>query len=147
MAYKKTGIPTGRPTKYDAEKTPREFAEYMSTWKKRGDMIPTIAGLSLYLEISMDTVQEWKRHEDKKLFSVMLRAMLAIQHKTLVEGGLDGTMNSTICKLVLSKHGYSERLDIREVQREHGDVSEFDDLFEGFVKKGPAHSLPSSLPN
>lgn len=147
MAYKKTGIPTGRPTKYDAERTPKEFAEYMSVWKKNGDMIPTIAGLSLHLEISMETVQAWRRDSDKKIFSVMLRGLLAIQHKTLVEGGLDGTMNSTICKLVLSKHGYSERLDIREVQREHGDVSEFDDLFEGFVKKGPAYSVPSSLQN
>ena len=102
---------TGRPSKY-TDQTVSEALYYVDNYKEFGDKIPSIAGLSLHLGISKETAYEWGRGDKKPDFSDMLTKLLSKQEQILLNSGLDGTFNSTITKLVLSKHNYSDRQDI-----------------------------------
>ena len=74
--------------------------------------LPTLEGLAYELEIHKDTIQDWKKHEDKKEFSVLIDRLLQKQAKQLVNNGLSGTYNPTIAKVLLTKHGYREGTDV-----------------------------------
>lgn len=101
----------GRPSKYTDTllKKARKYID--GQWEMEGDIIPSVAGLAVYLKISRETVHAWARDEDKEQFSDMLGEMLAKQEKILLFGGLSNTFNATIAKLVLSKHGYSDKVE------------------------------------
>jgi hypothetical protein len=77
-----------------------------------GDLIPSVAGLAVYLGKTRETMYAWGRESEQ--FSDILAKLLTVQEKTLLSGGLGGTMNSTISKLVLSKHGYSDRSEVEQ---------------------------------
>ena len=72
--------------------------------------LPSIAGLALHLGIARSTVYEWKK--EHKAFSDILDDILSQQEKVLLENGLSGTYNPTITKLVLGKHGYTDKQDV-----------------------------------
>jgi hypothetical protein len=74
----------------------------------KNQLIPSIAGLSVCLKVSRETVYAWITEEDKSDFSDMVKQMLAEQEIKLLTGGLGGTHNPTIAKLVLNKHNYSD---------------------------------------
>ena len=102
----------GRPTKYGKdilEKTLDYIDHYDS---KYDDLIPSIAGLSVVLGIARETVRAWGHEENKCDFSAMLDKLLSKQEKLLINGGLGGVMNATITKLVLAKHGYSDKQEV-----------------------------------
>ena len=98
-------MPGGRPTKYD-ENVLMIARDYI---KNPGeDVIPTVAGLSVLLDVSRECLYEWKR--TKPEFSDTLTKLNARQHQMLVAGGLDGTHNAAITKLILAtNHGYSDK--------------------------------------
>lgn len=75
------------------------------------EVIPTVAGLSIHLGISRDTVYDWAKQKDKEDFSYIVTQILASQESSLVNNGLRGSFNPTIAKLMLTKHGYSEKID------------------------------------
>ena len=68
------------------------------------EVIPTIEGLSVYLNVSRSTVYKWKG--DNAEFSDILEDLMARQAKELFSNGLTGDFNPTITKLILTKHGY-----------------------------------------
>lgn len=96
----------GRPTKFTDE-TLGKVKSYIKNYKDEDDLIPSLAGLAVFLGINRATVYDWK--ENKPAFSDMLEELLFIQEKILLTGGLSGNMNSTITKLVLAKHNYSDK--------------------------------------
>ena len=118
----------GRPTKY-TDDMPKKVLEYLSECvdedvqivkqsnsEKGYEMydnklkvnIPTIAGLSLYLDVAESTIHKWK--EEHPVFSESLSRLLAEQQKRLLNSGLSGDYNSTIAKLILSSnHGFREK--------------------------------------
>lgn len=100
----------GRPTKYCPEIL-EAAREYIANYQAHGDKIPSIAGLAVVLKVGRDTLHIWAKDEDKAEFSYILAELLATQEKLLVNNGLDGTFNAAITKLVLGKHGYSEKLE------------------------------------
>lgn len=105
-----TPNPVGRPTKY----TPELVAKakyYLNNYKEYEDVIPQIAGLAITLDISRDTVYDWAKDEDKREFSDIVKLVLVAQERKLMNGGLDGTFNSNITKLALTKHGYHDKQD------------------------------------
>jgi hypothetical protein len=102
----------GRPTEYGPDILTRAAKYLGSAWKDDGDVIPTIEGLSLYLDISRDTVYEWAKHDDKKEFSDIVERILSKQARTLANSGLAGKFNAPITKLMLSKHGYTEKSEV-----------------------------------
>ena len=101
-------MPGGRPTKYNQEIIDKSI-DYLENYEKYGDAVPQIAGLAVHLKINRDTLYEWSKQEEKAEFSDIFNQILEAQHKNLVSGGLLGDFNPVITKLLLSKHGYSER--------------------------------------
>lgn len=120
---------TGRPPKYEGDKTVDKVYEYINSCideieifdKTVGDKsnsyervlktkIPTLAGLALYLEVNKATVYEWGK--EYKEFSNALDDLTSLQEEKLLNGGVSGTYNSTISKLILSSnHGYKEKTE------------------------------------
>jgi len=127
VVVKKKG-PGGRPTKYSADILKKTF-EYLAncedevftfhrtegmtsnTFERRVKVnLPSIEGLSIYLNVHRDTIQEWRSKHPE--FSVALEKLNALQCQRLIQGGLSGDYNPTIAKLVLSaNHGMKERVD------------------------------------
>ena len=73
--------------------------------------LPSIEGLSLHLGISRETVYDWESQESKKVFSDIIMKLRAKQAIQLINKGLSGEYNSTIVKVLLSKHGYREGVE------------------------------------
>jgi hypothetical protein len=101
-------MPAGRPTKYNEEILDKA-KEYLNVYETLGDVIPSIEGLSLHLDIVRSTIYDWEGQEGKEEFSDILRKINAKQHQVLVNKGLSNDFNSAITKLVLGKHGYHEK--------------------------------------
>lgn len=98
---------TGRPTilteelKEQARGYVEEEGSYMSS------LLPSIEGLALRLGIHRDTLYAWEKEDED--FSDILERLRQSQAKKLMDKGLAGQYNSTIAKLLLSKHGYVEK--------------------------------------
>ncbi len=99
-----------RPTKYTPELL-EKAEKYLTDYKESGDVIPSIEGLSEYLDISRTCVYTWKEQKDKKDFSYILGKILAKQARVLINEGLKGEFNAAIAKLALGKHGYSDKVE------------------------------------
>ena len=100
----------GRPTSYNAEM--QEKAEYyvMSGYLDEGEVVPSRAGMSVYLNVSRETLTNWGRVN--KEFLGTLEQLSAIQERISLNKGLTGDFNSAIVKLLLSNHGYSDKQSI-----------------------------------
>ena len=108
----------GRPTKYSDEIITKT-RDYIDNFANCGDVIPSVAGLSIILKISRDTVYDWASQEDKKEFSYTLGELLAKQEQILINKGLTSEFNSNIVKLALGNHhSYKERQDITTNDKE-----------------------------
>ena len=101
----------GRPTLYSEEMVEKAL-EYLVTYKEQGDVVPQIAGLAIHLKVSRDTVYDWAKQEDKADFSYIVAEVLSAQERGLVNGGLNQDFNASMSKLMLAKHGYSEKQEI-----------------------------------
>lgn len=100
-----------RPTDYSKE-TIEKTKYYLENYVGFGDVIPSIAGLSVVLGVARQTIYDWASQESKKEFSDILQSILSTQEKTLINKGLTGEFNSNIAKLALGKHGYSDRQEL-----------------------------------
>lgn len=98
-----------RPTKYN-DVLLEKAKGYISQYSLLGDVIPSIAGLSSYLEVNRSSLYEWEKNYPE--FSDILRAIKSEQEQVLLNSGLKGDFNSAITKLVLGKHGYHDKQDI-----------------------------------
>ena len=80
----------------------------------KGDLalFPTVAGLALHLKIARETIYAWDNEEDKKEFSDILGQIQALQEYSLLHGGIRGLFNPVITKLMLTKHGYSDKQEM-----------------------------------
>lgn len=101
----------GGQTKYTPELM--ELAHrYLEEYETVHDQaIPSAVGLAKVLKVAQSTVYKWAEEEDKEL-SEILGKLKDLQHETLVSKGLKGEFNSTITKLILTKHGYSDKQEL-----------------------------------
>jgi len=97
-----------RPTKYNKTILEKAYT-YLKEWQDEGDMIPSVEALAGYLEVSRSTLYNWG--EEYKEFLHILEEVNRLQAKTLINNGLSGSFNANITKLVLGKHGYSDKQD------------------------------------
>lgn len=104
-------MPGGRPTKY-CDEIIDKTVDYLQNYESQGDVIPQIAGLAVYLGISRDTIYEWSKDDTKPEFSDIISQICAMQEKVTLNGSIMGEFNPTISKLLLSKHGYSDKAEI-----------------------------------
>ncbi|ACJ10177.1 DNA-packaging protein [Bacteriophage APSE-2] len=97
----------GRPSKLTVS-LEKAKAYLMGEYKTVGDVVPNIAGLACYLNISRSTIYEWSSSSNVE-FSDIVEGILALQENKLLNSGLKGEFNPTITKLMLSKHGYADK--------------------------------------
>lgn len=76
-------------------------------YRNAGDIVPSIAGLSVYLNISRAVVYDEAQRSPE--FREIIEQIKTLQESKLINGGLGGDMNPTIVKLMLAKHGYVEK--------------------------------------
>ena len=116
-------MPAGRPTKYN-----KAILERANTYiDECDDAVPIAAGMAVALGIGKRTIYAWaEEHEE---FQHTLDRMNAKQEVMLASGGLTNVFNSTIAKLMLSNHGYSDKaetfnkheIDVIEIKDDFGD--------------------------
>lgn len=97
----------GRPTKYNDEMQ-AQADDYVYRLEELGHVVPSRVGLCCFLGISKPTSFEWER--EYPAFSTTLRNVETLQEHLTLNGGLSNKLNSTIVKLVLANHGYSDRV-------------------------------------
>jgi len=112
-AKKKKANPVGRPTKYS--KTMLNKANhYVENIEDYNQVIPSVAGLAICLNVNRSTIYEWADGDKHPEFSNTLSALSDFQEMHLLNNGLNGTFNSTITKLILTNHGYSEKNEAQD---------------------------------
>ncbi len=103
-------MPAGRPTEYNEKIQKKADAYVDGGFVDNGDVVPSRAGLAIELGCSRSTLANWEKNHDK--FLVTLERLSWIQERISLNGGLKNELNSTIVKLLLANHGYSDRQHI-----------------------------------
>lgn len=112
----------GRPQTYSEEYV-KKAEEYLLSCKDfdierqttRGNetvtrvKVPTKGGLAIYLGVNRDTLYDWSQKYE--MFSDVMEKIAAEQEDRLINNGLAGTYNPTISKVLLTKHGYTEKIE------------------------------------
>ena len=99
----------GRPTLHDAEHVAKQTAAYIGDCHTNYYQ-PTVEGLAVHLEVDGNTVYRWADEHDE--FRHFLEAPLAAQASQFIQNGLKNEYNPTITKLMLTKHGYSDKQEV-----------------------------------
>lgn len=129
----------GRPTDYDENLVPAKSIEYIQSCEdveeskitgqsdsftkyetKLKVNLPTIEGLARYLKISRSTLYLWRDQHEK--FSDIIEELQQKQVERLLNMGLSGDYNSTIAKVLLTKHGYTDKTEIDQKTELSGSV-------------------------
>ena len=109
----------GRPSKWQDCVDPAW--EYVNGgFQAENDVVPTIAGLAVFLHCARETVHAWAREHEE--FSHIVRQLMSKQEKMLANGGILGEYNASITKLLLTKHGYSEKIETAHTGPDGGPV-------------------------
>lgn len=101
-------MPASPPTKYTKDRI-KKMKEYLDIWSNSGDVIPTVEAFSTFIDISVSTIYEWDKHEDKPEISETLEKIRKDQKTILINKGLLSEFNSNITKLLLHNHGLSDK--------------------------------------
>lgn len=72
--------------------------------------IPTVGGLASYLRVARSTLYVWAKEVEE--FSDIMERLGSEQENRLIQRGLGGQYNPTIAKVLLTKHGYTDKLDM-----------------------------------
>lgn len=103
----------GRPTKYNKQIIEKSL-DYLENYMTYGDVIPQVAGLALHLGVRRETLHQWAKEDDKEDFSNIFEDVKGAQEKRLINGSLEGDFNPAISKMLLTKHGYSDKQEIQQ---------------------------------
>ncbi len=97
----------GRPTDYTADIQLAADAYVDGGFIECGDIVPSRAGLAVELGCSRQTLKNWEVNDK---FLGTLDRLNFLQERISLNGGLKGDLNSTIVKLLLANHGYSDKV-------------------------------------
>jgi len=116
-------MPAGRPTKLTEEllekaKTYLDTCHATPIKTVRGVsyvdvQLPKVASLALYIGINKDTVYEWCKGDSElaQQFTDVVKEINAKQEEMLIDKGLGGLFQPKTTGMLLSKHGYSEKIE------------------------------------
>ena len=96
-------------------------------------MIPSAIGMAMVLNLDDTTLYDWAKQENNEFSRILPRCKKRQEFK-LIHGGLEGTLNSNIVKLVLGKHGYSDKQEIKAEVNDYTDL-EGDSLGTGLYDR------------
>jgi len=121
-----------RPTKLTDELI-EECRKYVESRSGMDSMPPSVAGLSVAVKVNRTTLHNWRadytnasgdengcgmtedelkaKKERWVEFCNIFDDLQARQEEKLLDGGLSNSYNSTITKLILTKHGYTDRVE------------------------------------
>ncbi|HCT3692519.1 TPA: DNA-packaging protein [Proteus mirabilis] len=104
----------GCPSKLTDELIAKAKEYLYGGYESFGDVVPSVAGLSCYLAIARSTTYEYAKQDSVqgREFSDIVEGILSLQENKLINGGLKGDFNASIAKLMLAKHGYSEKQEV-----------------------------------
>ena len=97
---------SGRPTDYTDELLNKAH-EYLAHCP---DVVHTVVGLCLYIGIAKSTCYRWIE-EGNETFKDIVDEVSELQEQKLVSGGLKNEYNASITKLMLTKHGYTDKVE------------------------------------
>jgi len=100
-----------RPTTYTDELV-EQARSYVDNYKAEGEIIPTVVGLCKYIKRGKTTVYNWLKDDDKEEFRDIVSEIEEYQHIELLNGGLSGGFNPMISKLILGRHGYTDKVAV-----------------------------------
>lgn len=100
----------GRPTECTPELLERARAYVNDGYLEEGDLIPSIAGMACSIGVHRETLHAWNRIEGH-IFSDIYKDVMQKQERKLVNGGLGGDFTPAITKMILTKHGYSDKIE------------------------------------
>ena len=103
-AYRDNAV--GAPSEY-GEHVVQKTIQYIETEFMKDEPVPTIAGLAVYLKKSRQSLYEYAKAYQE--FGDIIRELLALQEKKLLAGGLGNKLNPAIVKLMLGRHGYTDK--------------------------------------
>ena len=103
-------MPAGRPTDYRPSMVDAARS-YIERHEEFDDPVPTVAGLACVLGVTRETCYSWSRDEKKPEFSDILKELAQRQERVLIRNGLLGAFNAPISKMMLTKHGYSDKVE------------------------------------
>lgn len=101
----------GRPPKYSEELLEQAHDYLMGEWKSIGDYLPSLEGLASYIGVCVKTVHNWKNDVEKKQFLHICNGVMTLQARYLINNGVMGVYAQPVTKMMLSKHGYSDKVD------------------------------------
>lgn len=117
-------MPAGRPTKLTEEllekaKTYLDTCHATPIETEKGGVsyvdvqLPKVASLALYIGINKDTVYEWCKGDSElaQQFTDVVKEINAKQEEMLIDKGLGGLFQPKTTGMLLSKHGYSEKIE------------------------------------
>ena len=100
----------GRPTSWSKELEDKAWEYVNGGWREAGHAVPMVVGLCVYIERSKSIIYDWEKDESKQ-FSDILKEIKSAQELELFNKSLTGDYNPTMSKLLLTKHGYSDKVD------------------------------------
>lgn len=101
----------GRPTIYNQSVIDRAN-DYLDKCLAGEAGLPSIVDLCLHIGINKATVYRWRKDEEKSIFCDILDKVEMLQESSLIKNGLSGDYNSTIAKMMMTKHGYSDKQEL-----------------------------------
>ena len=104
-----TKRPVGRPSELNEQVIECAWAYLMGGYKEQGNAVPSVAGLAFALGKNRDTMYDWASQSDE--FSDILKSIGTAQEMLLIDGTLLGDFNAPFAKLLMTKHGYSDKVD------------------------------------
>lgn len=103
-------MPGGRPTEYNQDVIDSAWEYVNGGWKDGGSPIPSLVGMCRVLNRGKSTIYDWVKDPDKE-FSDIVSALNERQEEILVSNGLLNEFQASVTKLLLTKHGYSDRVE------------------------------------
>jgi len=100
----------GRPTSYTSDMI-EKAREYAIDCSVGDDVVPSVVGLCSYINRSKAIVYEWIKDADKAEFLDIYQMIQEGQEKKLINGGLAGGFAPAVTKMMLTKHGYSDKIE------------------------------------
>lgn len=115
-------MPAGRPTSLDDEvmEKARKYSSDFEKVKNPHEVVPSIAGLAVFLGVARKTISNWANNNEE--FLHIVEGILSKQELMLSGGGLSGIYNASISKLLLTKHGYSDKQEVDSNMKVEGEV-------------------------
>ena len=101
----------GRPTNLTKEVIQQAW-DYVDDFETHGHAVPSVVGLCKVINRSKSSVYRWAEEENSDFWDI-LRAINENQELVTFNRALTGDYNASIAKLLLGKHGYSDKQEIK----------------------------------